>query len=77
MTTDIPTIDPWSVPALAVSSEEEEVLSDEIKPLLQWMEEDYYLSRKVHGLSDRWSRDYGPFWVPIIECLDDPTTREV
>jgi phage terminase large subunit GpA-like protein len=31
----------------------------------------------VHGLSTRWSSDYGPFWRDIIQALDDATTREV
>jgi len=70
-------IAPWEVPPLPLQPEEEDVYSDVRKPLLQWMEEDYHLSRKVHGLADRWTREYGPFWVPIIEALNDTVTREV
>ena len=47
------------------------------KSFLDWLETEYYLSPKVHGLATRWSREYGPFWIDIIECLDDTTTREV
>jgi phage terminase large subunit GpA-like protein len=47
------------------------------RSFLDWLESEYYLSPKVHGLSLKWSRSYGPFWVDIIEAIDDPVTREV
>ncbi len=47
------------------------------KTFLQWLQSDYYLSQKVHGLAPKWSLDYGPFWAEIAEVLDDATTREV
>jgi phage terminase large subunit GpA-like protein len=63
---------------LALQPEELDVLTPEDrKTLLEWMESEYHLSKKVHGLSSRWSSEYGPFWIPIIECLDDAVTREV
>ncbi len=71
------TIEPWLQPPLDLQPEEEGVLAEDQKSLLEWLEEDYVLSRRVHGLADRWSRDYGPFWLPVIEWLEDTTTREV
>ena len=63
---------------LPIQPEELDVLTPEDrKTLLEWMETEYHLSKKVHGLSSRWSSEYGPFWIPIIECLDDAVTREV
>ncbi|MHA2219854.1 MAG: terminase gpA endonuclease subunit [Candidatus Hodarchaeales archaeon] len=57
---------------------EERIRSPEVrKTFFEWMETEYFLSPKVHGLSTRWSSDYGPFWVDIIKALDDTTTREV
>lgn len=47
------------------------------KTFLEWLETEYFLSPKVHGLSTKWSSEYGPFWVDIIRALDDTTTREV
>ncbi len=61
-----------------LSPEELAILSPENrKTLLEWLESEYYLSPKVHGLSTKWSSEYGPFWVDIIRALDDTTTREV
>jgi phage terminase large subunit GpA-like protein len=47
------------------------------KSLLDWLESEYFLSPKVHGLAAQWSRNYGPFWCQIAEDLDDAPTREV
>ena len=65
-------------PPLPLTAAELEARSpEERKGFLDWMETEYYLSPKVHGLATRWSRDYGPFWLDIIAALDDTTTREV
>ncbi len=63
---------------LGLQAEEERALSpDDRKGLLDWLETEYYLSPKVHGLANQWSRRYGPFWLDIIAALDDTTTREI
>jgi len=63
---------------LPLQVEELEILTPEDRPsLAEWMQTEYHLSRKVHGLSTRWSPEYGPFWLPIIEAINDTTTREI
>ena len=45
--------------------------------MADWAEENYVLSQETSELAGPWSNDYTPYLVPIMNCLDDITTRQV
>jgi len=58
--------------------EEIELLSPRLKPkLIDWLESKFYLSGGTAALEGFWSREYGPYFVPIAEWFDDPMIREI
>jgi len=45
--------------------------------LIEWMENEYYLSGGRAAVEGYWSREYTPFFEQIAEWFSDTTTREI